>query len=634
MQDAAPTAEFGRRISHSDVRFFVEAATATSLPFPATADPLQPTGQRRRRLLHALASPAAWTSFATLSSTPFFIAPGMLHRPSDCVQKAWFKPAEYAVWIHILALGLAAVYKNQGDGTSRTSRWIRRYAVSFFVHNASYLVLHWLMIVCPDVSSNTMADLDRVLSNVGTHGSYALGQFCLGMVSVMRLQWVGQTHAASQAVLLAKFALICFAFMVLLNVINRALNSWICRVLADSLGFMLFMLYFAFQIRVFVALRQASRSALAEARVTGQHSEQAKAALLTAHAVAMSSSTTVAFTAVIVVGYFVRVPLLLPQGWLFRIMAWVDLSTDVLLAIVCSGMLTQAADQERNFQIAGQLVEADRRRKVLSAMKEAARAVAGPSVALAALFEGRHPEDLLQIAVERFRCISWDTLRRHPYLITSSGSLDGASVSKHMYELSEACQLAGCDAFLSHSWHDDPLEKWKSLEKWCTWFSGAYGRSPRLWFDKVCIDQTNIQTDLQCLPIFIAGCNNLLVSCGRTYTTRLWCCVELFVFMKMSEGVDRHIHVIRTGNDDGTADQVTEAWTNFDVQECRCFKADDKTRILECIEKDGGVEVFNAYIRSLASDMFQEPSPRQERQHDATVAAESTAHVADDGASI
>ena len=86
------------------------------------------------------------------------------------------------------------------------------------------------------------------------------------------------------------------------------------------------------------------------------------------------------------------------------------------------------------------------------------------------------------------------------------------------YGLSGRCQLSQCDAFFSHSWHDPREEKWRALSQWCREFEAQHARAPRLWFDKVCINQANITEDLECLPIFLAGCNRLLVISGETYT--------------------------------------------------------------------------------------------------------------------
>ena len=50
--------------------------------------------------------------------------------------------------------------------------------------------------------------------------------------------------------------------------------------------------------------------------------------------------------------------------------------------------------------------------------------------------------------------------------------------------------------------------------------------------DKACIDQNDIQQSLACLPVFLAGCQTLLVVAGPTYCSRLWCVMELFTFAR------------------------------------------------------------------------------------------------------
>ena len=50
--------------------------------------------------------------------------------------------------------------------------------------------------------------------------------------------------------------------------------------------------------------------------------------------------------------------------------------------------------------------------------------------------------------------------------------------------------------------------------------------------DKACIDQNSIQQSLACLPVFLAGCQTLLVVAGPTYCSRLWCVMELFTFAR------------------------------------------------------------------------------------------------------
>merc|ERR1712217_404358 len=97
--------------------------------------------------------------------------------------------------------------------------------------------------------------------------------------------------------------------------------------------------------------------------------------------------------------------------------------------------------------------------------------------------------------------------------------------------MGEPCLLGECDAFLSHSWHDPLEEKWAALQKWRDIFVEENGREPRIWFDKACIDQSDIKADLLGLPVFLSGCKELLVLCGPTYFQRLWCVMELFTFV-------------------------------------------------------------------------------------------------------
>ena len=50
------------------------------------------------------------------------------------------------------------------------------------------------------------------------------------------------------------------------------------------------------------------------------------------------------------------------------------------------------------------------------------------------------------------------------------------------------------------------------INKCLKWILGC-----SLWLDKVCIDQSAMTDDLRCLPVFLAGCNGMLVTSGTTY---------------------------------------------------------------------------------------------------------------------
>ena len=116
-------------------------------------------------------------------------------------------------------------------------------------------------------------------------------------------------------------------------------------------------------------------------------------------------------------------------------------------------------------------------------------------------------------------------------------------------------------AFLSHSWRDEdevPGAKYALVSRWASLRQETTGIEPTLWLvalaptlttpqplarplksyapcaaqDKACIDQSDIQQSLACLPVFLAGCQTLLVVAGPTYCSRLWCVMELFTFAR------------------------------------------------------------------------------------------------------
>eukprot|EP00929_Paragymnodinium_shiwhaense_P036489 TRINITY_DN19551_c0_g1_i1.p1 TRINITY_DN19551_c0_g1~~TRINITY_DN19551_c0_g1_i1.p1 ORF type:complete len:735 (+),score=45.49 TRINITY_DN19551_c0_g1_i1:201-2405(+) len=496
--------------------------------------------------------------------------------------------------VSIISFCLLTRYWRSSNRTSKTFRWLKRYVFAMVVMSVSHALMPWLILACP---SKGLDLLYGVLNGV-YYLSYIFAQTYMGQMSVVRLELMRQASAAARGAKLARlWQAMAVVIMVAFPLFTAGLlPTWVVLVICLAT----FLVYGAFQCCVFVGFIQGMQMAMREARLAKTTFRQVKSIRFITCSLVVATVTTLGWI------IFTGTPPGYPS-WIFWIKTFVvalDLVSDAALVLACAGMLGLPMDQEQDLQVAGELVEAARQRQVLQTLTDAARAATGPSVTLAALFEGREPEELLRAAVARFRCISWDTLRDHAYLITGGGSLDGELVAEDLYKLSEPCYLSECDAFLSHSWHDSGDKKWKALTEWCTTFSEVHGRAPRLWFDKVCINQTDIQNDLQCLPIFLAGCNTLLVTCGRTYTRRLWCCVELFVYMKMSEGCDHDIQVSLLGESQDEEQDLVEAWRKFDLQKCECFQENDKSRILDCIAKDSGAHVFNMYIRNLAALLF------------------------------
>lgn len=228
---------------------------------------------------------------------------------------------------------------------------------------------------------------------------------------------------------------------------------------------------------------------------------------------------------------------------------------------------------------------------------------------------GDDPVEVLEEAVRRFRGMSWEVLQRRPDIIWNvrevvslmvNGGLAG-KFEHQLYDMSHPCGLGECDAFVSHSWHDDPALKWYELRRWCNKFRIRHGRTPRLWLDKTCINQNYIEADLRCLPVFLAACNHLLVLAGVTYVTRLWCVMELFVYRQMLENSPESssgITVVALAHDEDERNKLWTLWADFDAANCECVEPHDKVRFLEIICRSaGGVTGFNDAVISLLLEL-------------------------------
>jgi len=171
-----------------------------------------------------------------------------------------------------------------------------------------------------------------------------------------------------------------------------------------------------------------------------------------------------------------------------------------------------------------------------------------------------------------------------------------------LYFKSEAAHRRGCDAFLSHSWHDDASAKWDVMQQWRQNFVAAHGREPRVWLDRCCIDQNNIERDLRCLPVFLSGCRSIVVFCGVTFVSRLWCIMELFTFVYMCRGDDtiQFQFVLRPGREEEDLAEIEKAFDSFDAEKCACAVAADKERMLSIIHTAfGSMAGFNLEVRAI-----------------------------------
>ena len=84
--------------------------------------------------------------------------------------------------------------------------------------------------------------------------------------------------------------------------------------------------------------------------------------------------------------------------------------------------------------------------------------------------------------------------------------------------------LGEADGFICHSWHDDADQQFQAVSRWAATFRDENdSRCPMIWFDRACIDAVHVGRSLACLPVYLAGCKQLVVLAGPTFSQRLWC---------------------------------------------------------------------------------------------------------------
>lgn len=203
-----------------------------------------------------------------------------------------------------------------------------------------------------------------------------------------------------------------------------------------------------------------------------------------------------------------------------------------------------------------------------------------------AAYIAHEPSDkIIEKAQKSCRYISLD--------LVTEADMQKSTPDPTLQQLSSLGRLEDIDAFLSHSWHDPPAEKWAKLQQWRQQFKADMHREPRLWIDKYCLDQNDIRSSLTCLPVYLAGCQRLLVLAGPTYLTRLWCVVELFIFLKMSRGfASVDLEELCPG--------VWDLVEKFDVADARCHLDSDQQALLGAIEAGCcSYKEFNEAVRDL-----------------------------------
>ena len=153
-----------------------------------------------------------------------------------------------------------------------------------------------------------------------------------------------------------------------------------------------------------------------------------------------------------------------------------------------------------------------------------------------------------------------------------------------------------CDGFVSHSWRDPPDEKLVKLAAW----GASVGPTATIWLDKACIDRSDVDASLMCLPYFVCACNALVVLAGPTLSSRLWCAMEAFIFVSMNRYPER-VHVLPFGIDEPDDGDDAARWLflDFSASKAKCTFDRDRQLMLAAIESAfGSLTTFDDHIHT------------------------------------
>ena len=114
------------------------------------------------------------------------------------------------------------------------------------------------------------------------------------------------------------------------------------------------------------------------------------------------------------------------------------------------------------------------------------------------------------------------------------------------------------------------------------------------------------------LPINVTACRKMLVLCGETYSTRLWCIWELFVLNAFSSQDTAAKKIEFRSPDLNDYDDALHSLRNFSMDQARCFDPNEEDK-LRAIIHSRGREFFEARIHDLAANISVRAEVRRSR---------------------
>ena len=237
------------------------------------------------------------------------------------------------------------------------------------------------------------------------------------------------------------------------------------------------------------------------------------------------------------------------------------------------------------------------------------------AAALAALVGSLSAAKAFKLGIDNFRKLDLDNLKveeiagRKAETVAGDWKTSPGWPTLELYNKTSQAKFGQVDAFISHSWSDDGVAKFNCLRYWKeeelrkAKANGEDKKDVTIWLDKACLNQRDIQASLAGLPVFISGCKQLLVLAGPTYASRLWCVIELFVFVQLGRNVKENM-IVKLLNVSDTPDlqnqnKTAEDLVKFDAGKAETFDPNDRQRLLAVIEASFGTFTpFNKIIRA------------------------------------
>jgi len=156
--------------------------------------------------------------------------------------------------------------------------------------------------------------------------------------------------------------------------------------------------------------------------------------------------------------------------------------------------------------------------------------------------------------------------------------------------------------------------KWKALKSWAETVASECGE-PLLWIDSVCArPHESVDQSLARLPLYLSGCDGLVVILGSSYAHRLWCIMEVFCFLRMGGSSDRvtvvPLHDENAGSDARQLDRsdllLRAELAKLDAKSATCDRPGVERKLRKSILTGfDGYEPFNRLVRNTLIDRYK-----------------------------